>query len=104
MHIDPVGQDGFATAAECRTANGEVCPHVNAWSHDGGGAAMFGFQVVSFVVPSSGGVVVQVSAKLAGHDGHYEVGKGDVPAWMQREVETVQREIAHQLAPARPNG
>jgi hypothetical protein len=105
MHVDAVGQDGFATQAECRTATGDGCPRHDAWaSPSAAGVATYGFQVAAFVVPSSNGVVVRVGATLAGHDGRYEVGKGEVPAWMQHEVETVQREIAHQLAPVRPNG
>jgi hypothetical protein len=105
MHVDAVGEDGFATQAECRTATGDGCPRKNAWtSPSASSVATYGFQVAAFVVPSSGGVVVRVGATLAGHDGRYEVGKGQVPAWMQQEVDTVQREIAHQLAPVRPNG
>jgi hypothetical protein len=105
MHVDAVGQDGFATQRECRTATGDGCPRQNAWTApSAAGVATYGFQVAAVVVPSASGVVVQVGATLAGHDGHYEVGKGEVPAWMQHEVEAVQREIAHQLAPLRPNG
>ena len=103
--VAPVGQDGFAGKAECRTATGETCPRINAWTPASTAAtATYGFQVAAVVVPSNGGVVVSVGATLAGHDGRYEVGKGEVPAWMQHEVELVQREIAHQLAPIRPNG
>jgi hypothetical protein len=103
--VAPVGADGFTTKSECRTADGDGCPRVNAWSSPNAkGVATYGFQVAAVVVQSSGGVVVSVGATLAGHDGRYEVGKGQVPAWMQHEVELVQREIAHQLAPVRPNG
>jgi len=110
MNIAPMGSDGFATPRECRTENGDACKRHTAFDHGTStDEQTFLFQLAARVVPTGEGTIVSVVATLApskpgGESKTYEIGKGDVPSWMQGEVEKVQREISHKLAPVRPNG
>jgi hypothetical protein len=104
MHIAPMGADGFATTRECRTENGEQCPKADPRTGFVDGTPTYVFQLAARVVPNGAGAIVSVMATLApAHPGDgvqsYEIGKGDVPRWLQHEVDDVQAAVAHRLAP-----
>ena len=106
QRVDEVGTDGFSTDFECRTDAGDGCPAKRgAWANPGDGAATgvetYGFQIVARVVSSDSGAIVQISARVQqrGQSQVVEVGKGEVPAWAQHEVEGLQAAISHKLAP-----
>lgn len=108
QHVDPMGSDGFATPRECRTENGDGCAKHDAFTRGDDGASTFMFQLAARVVPNGGGAIVSVVATLApshagGETRVYQVGKGEVPSWLQAEVDGVQAAIQHKLAPLRPN-
>jgi len=111
LHVDAVGEDSFATGPECRTDRGGPCPtRANAFTTPGTHQEQvmtYKLKVAARVVPSNDGVLVNLAATLTSQTPggqSYELGKGEVPAWLQRDVDSVQREISHQLAPMRPNG
>jgi hypothetical protein len=109
LHVNEVGGDTFMTAPECRTDGGELCARQTAWTAKStdakSGGETFGFELAARVVPVDGGAIVRVGARLAKGQGQVmEVGNGEVPAWVQHEVDQVQAEIARVLVPPRPHG
>ena len=103
LHVDENG-DAFTTGRECRTDVGEVCEHANAW-HQTSELHTYAFQLGARVVQTDGGVIVKVGAVAVANGASpqtFETGKGAVPAWVQREVDSVQAEIRHRLAALRP--
>jgi hypothetical protein len=107
LHVDEVGSDGFATPPECRTDDGEQCSKRSLFDKGSADTAQtYGFQLAARVMPSDAGVIVEIIATLAPRAGSqapaYAIGKGDVPSWLQHEVEDVQAAVRHKLAPVRP--
>lgn len=104
--VAEVGPGSFATGKECRTVDGSLCQKHNAFTKGSDGAQTYAFQLGARVVATDAGVIVKVGATLVGNgDGKtIEVGSGEVPQWAQQEVDSVQADIRHQLAPLRPTG
>jgi hypothetical protein len=109
FYVNDVGSDAFATKAVCRTEHGDVCPghagQANAWTPSQStdpNVKMYALQVFAKIVPSANGVVVSVGATLGGKDASYQIGQGDVPAWLQNEVDMIQKQVRDQIKTISP--
>ncbi len=107
LRVDEVGTDAFSTNIACRTDAGDDCPKRNTiWNANDAktdGDTTYGFQVMARVVPADTGAIVQISARVEerGQTQFVEVGKGEVPAWAQHEIDGLQAAISHKLASPR---
>ena len=110
FYVSDVGSDALATKSVCRTEVGDVCPGragsmSNAWTpaqQTDPNIKMYALQVFAKIVPNGNGVIVSIGATLNGKDVSYEIGKGDAPAWLQNEVDQIQRDVRSQLKAISP--